>query len=268
MPAPTGLSTLRPDDCPVRRSLLAVRPDRSSPVPVYAQIVEGVRAVLAGAEAQVGTPLPPERVLCERYGVSRMTLRQAFEVLEREGLIETQRGRGTFVAPPRLTKQQQEMRSFTEEIRSRGGTPSSRLLWLRVQPASAAARGFFGLGPEEQVFEIRRLRYRDGEPLALETVEIPCRLCPGLDRFDLARESLYRILEQEYGLTLGHCVEEISAARPGRIHRKLFGEPAPPVLLVIQRKTYTATDTPVELGVTVYRGDAYSAIVRSTRARG
>ncbi|MEN6601104.1 MAG: GntR family transcriptional regulator [Bryobacteraceae bacterium] len=247
-------------------AVLAIRPDKSSGTPVYLQIAEGIREILKRGLMSAGTVLPPERILCEQYGVSRMTLRQAFDVLNREGLIETQRGRGTFVSPKRLAKQQQEMRSFTEEIRARGGAPSSQLVSLLVQKATAEARHFFGDPMDDRVFEIQRLRFSDGEPLALETVQIPCRLCPNLDRFDLANHSLYKILEENYGLMLTHCVEEISAARPERMHKKLLGAPTPVAVLVIKRKTYAA-EVPVEFGTTVYRAEAYSAIVRSVRAQ-
>jgi GntR family transcriptional regulator len=260
------LGVLQPTSHPAG-AFANLRVDKSSPTPVYAQIAEAIRSVIQGVPLGPGSLLPPERVLCESFGVSRMTLREAYEIVEREGLIETQRGRGTFVAPKRLAKQQQEMRSFTEEIRARGGVPSSRLVSLRVQDASPAAREFFGLSRDERVFEIQRLRCSDGEPLALETVQIPCSLCPNLDRFDLVNHSLYKILEENYGLELTHCVEEISAGRPDPRHKKLLGLPASAAVLIFKRKTYTATETPVELGVSVYCGDAYSAIVRSVRAQ-
>jgi GntR family transcriptional regulator len=246
---------------------LSVRVDKQSPTPVYLQIAESLRSLLGGGAMPPGTLLPPERVLCERYAVSRMTLRQAFDTLEREGLIETQRGRGTFVAHRRMNKQQQEMRSFTEEILSRGGVPSTRLLAFRMVNPGARAREFFGLPRGQQVYEIQRLRCSNGEPLALETVQIPCFLCAGLERFDLANHSLYSILEENYGLRLDHCIEEISAARPDPAQRRALTLPLSGAVLVIQRKTYTENDTPVELDVSVYRGDSYTAIVRSVRAR-
>lgn len=246
--------------------ILAIRPVKAGGIPVYLQIADGIRDLLKRGVLPVGAPLPPERVLCEQYGVSRMTLRQAFDVLDREGLIETQRGRGTFVSPRRLAKQQQEMRSFTEEIRARGGVPATRVLSLSARNAGPEARDFFGEAAGERVFEIRRLRYSDSQPVAIENVQIPCRLCPNLDRFDLANHSLYRILEENYGLALTNCVEEISAARPTRQQRQLLGTPPPMAVLVIRRKTYAA-QTPVEFGSSVYRGDTYSAIVRSIRAQ-
>src|SRR5689334_15873200 len=102
--------------------------DKRSVTPVYVQIAEGISALLHSGAFPAGTALPPERVLCGQYDVSRMTLRHAMEILEREGLIESHRGRGTFVSPKKIQKQQQELRSFTEEIQKRGGVPESKLI--------------------------------------------------------------------------------------------------------------------------------------------
>ena len=140
--------------------------------------------------------LPSERALCQEYAVSRMTLRQACGLLEQEGLIERRRGRGTFVSPKKMRKRQQEMRGFTEEIRARGGIPSSRLLDFRRTEPDLATQEFLGLPAGELVYQIERLRLNDGMPLALENVAVPCYLCPHLDRFDLATQSLYAILEE------------------------------------------------------------------------
>ncbi len=128
----------------------AIRLEKSSPVPVYAQIAESMRTLLRSGTIPAGTALPTERALCEQFGISRMTLRQAYEALEREGLIESHRGRGTFVSPQRMQKKQQEMRSFTEEIRSRGATPSSRLLACHTVKPSSRDRDFFNL-PENEL---------------------------------------------------------------------------------------------------------------------
>ncbi len=245
--------------------LLTIRIDESDPKPTYAQIAEGIRALIRSRQVPAGTLLPAERVLCREYGVSRMTLRQAYSVLERERLIERRRGHGTFVSARRMHKQQQEMRSFTEEITARGGIPSSKLLSFRVKEPEPGTRDFFSLPPGESVYELVRLRLCDGEPIALEFVEIPCYLCPRLDRFNLVTHSLYRLLEEEYGLRLSHCIEEISAGQPSPRQRKALGIPAGTAVLVIRRETYTHNDTPVELGTTTYRGDSYTAMVRSAR---
>jgi GntR family transcriptional regulator len=244
-----------------------VRVDKADPHPIYAQIASRIEALLRRGVVAPSTALPPERLLARQLGVSRMTLRQAYDVLERAGLIECQRGRGTFVSARHLEKQQQEMRSFTEEIRARGAVPSSKLISMRTAKPGLAARDFFGIPETEEVYEIERVRLADATPVSLEKVEIPCYLCPGLTDFDLARQSLYRILEQHYGLELARCVEEISAAQPNRVQRQLLDVPRSSAVLVVRRKAYTTNDTPAELAVTAYRGDLYHAMVRSVRTR-
>jgi GntR family transcriptional regulator len=245
--------------------LLTIRIDKASPTPVYAQIADAMTLSLGSGAVTARVALPPERVLCERLGVSRMTLRQAYDVLARQGLVESERGRGTFVVPKRMQKQQQEMRSFTEEIVARGAKPSSKLVAFRTVKQSFEDREFFGLPDGEGLYEIERVRFADGAPVAVEMVHIPEYLCPNLDRFNLVTQSLYRILEENYQLVLSHCKEEISAARPNRAQRKLLSIPASAAVLVVKRRGYTERDTPVELGITSYRGDMYTAIVRSVR---
>lgn len=253
----------------IRRSpaeaLQSLRIDKDAPTPAYVQIAEALGKLLKSGELPAGYPLPPERALCDRFGVSRMTYRAAVGMLERQGLILSFRGRGTFVAHDRLRKAQDELRSFTEEILARGGVPESRVLSFRLVPAAEETREFFSLAEGEQAYDIRRLRLKDGTPLAIEAVQIPQRLCPGLDRFDLARNSLYKTLGQFYGMRLKTCVEEISAEVPSREYRRLLELPGGVAILVIRRKSYTKTGDPCELGRTSYRGDMYSAVVHSAR---
>lgn len=243
----------------------AIPLDKTANKPIYVQIAEGVASLLARGTFPVGCILPTERALCEQYGVSRMTLRQAMSVLERQGLIESHRGRGTFVAPKRMQKQQQEFRSFSEEIRLRGGNPQSRLISFEVFQANAITRDFFGLRHGESVYEIRRVRMKDKTPLALETAQVPERLAPHLDRFDFAKNSLYQVLEESYGLRLETSIEEISAGTPSLECRKVLQIPKTTAVLVVNRKTYTDVGQAIELTESIYRGDLYSAMVHSVR---
>ncbi len=245
---------------------LALHLDKKDPTPIYLQIAKGLRSLIREGILAPGKGLPPERILCSTCRVSRMTLRQAYDLLEREGLIECQRGRGTFVSTSKVQKQEQEMRSFTEEMQARGSRPSSRLLSFKQIKPSVATRDFFNLSPADYVYEIRRLRLSDGIPLALESVQIPCHLCPGLDQYDLSRHSLYRTIEQKYHLDLTRCVEEISASRPTRKQKQLLNLPTTSVVLIVHRKTFSKHDIPVELVTAAFRGDLYTAIVHSRRS--
>src|SRR5882724_4789522 len=130
----------------------SIRLDKDSPNPIYLQIAEAIGELLRTGVLPAGYVLPPERVLCEQFNISRMTLRQAMSLLDREGLIESRRGRGTVVTPPRLRKQQQELKSFSEEIRDRGGRPESRLISLELTVPGESVRDFFELRDQQKVY--------------------------------------------------------------------------------------------------------------------
>jgi GntR family transcriptional regulator len=245
--------------------VLSIRVDKSNPVPAYVQIAEEIRRLLRGTAAPAGTELPPERLLCEAYGVSRTTLRQALAILEREALIECRQGRGTFLTLGRIEKQQQHLCSFSEEMRARGAVSSTMLLSFRADAPTLPAREFLELPAGDRVYRVERLRLADGTPIALEAVQVPQPLCPNLDRFDLVHDSLYRILEEEYGLTLADGLEEISAIRPNPAQKRLLQVPSSAAVLLVCRRTRTAGSRPVEFAITAYRGDLYTAVIRSAR---
>lgn len=248
------------------RQLGRLRLDRDSSTPAYAQIAEGLRSLIDTRVIAEGATLPSERELCEHFGVSRMTVRQALDVLEQAELIRSERGRGTFVLAHHIEKRQQEFRSFSEEMSSRGSTVSSRLVQWSVCPPEPKVQEFFGVPRSESVYHIERIRIADGMPMVLESVQILVSRCPDLARFDLENDSLYRILEQEYGIHLVRSVEEIGAvAAPARV-RTLLELPRSTPLLEVHRFTYAAGDQPIEYAVSRIRGDRYRAVVHSARA--
>jgi GntR family transcriptional regulator len=246
-------------------ALFSIRVDKHVASPVYVQIAEAIKTMLRERSIPAGAAMPPERVLAQRLGVSRMTIRQANDLLERIGLIERHPGRGTFAVQNRIIKQEQETRSFSEEIRSRGGVPSSRVISFRSMESTNAIADYFGITPGDLVYEIQRVRLADGIPIALESVQIPAAMFPHLDRFNLVDHSLYQILEENYGIELARSEEEISAAQPNAQHKKLLQLPRNTAVLHIRRRTFTTDGRPLELASTTYRGDLYTARVNSTR---
>jgi len=246
-------------------AVLSIRVDKHDDAPAYVQIAEAIKTMLRDGSIPAGAAMPPERVLAQRFGVSRMTMRQANDLLERDGLIERQPGRGTFAVQNRIIKQEQETRSFSEEIRSRGGVPSSRLVSFRSIPATKAIADYFGIAPGDLIYEIERVRLADGIPIALESVQIPSAICPHLERFNLVDHSLYQILEENYGIELARSEEEISAAQPNAQHKRLLQLPRNTAVLHVKRRTFTTDGRSLELAATTYRGDLYTARVNSTR---
>jgi len=245
--------------------LLAFQVDRRSRVPIYLQISNFILDLLEKTSFSPGTLLPAERIVCDRLSISKMTLRQAYGVLIQKGCLEAQRGVGTFVLGSRMEKKIPGMLSFSEEVRARGGDPSSRLLSLGVHPATSDAAEFLGLHHGECAFHIKRLRYDNQLPLAIENVQLPHKLFPGLETFNWETESLYSVMEGRYSFKLSQCHSEIMAVAADREQARLLNLIVASPLLAINRKSYSADNIPLEFSVTYYPGNRYIATFAAFR---
>lgn len=149
------------------------------------------------AQAPVGSSMPSERQLADEAGVSRMTARRAIDELVRAGLLTREVGRGTFVAQPAVNMPLQ-LTSFTEDMRARGYDPSSRVLHLGTIPADEQVAEIFGTPVGADVILLARLRLADDAPMAIERSHLRADAFPGLEGYDFTRESLYRVLAEDY----------------------------------------------------------------------
>lgn len=241
-----------------------VKLDKNSFTPLYHQIEQSLRRQIEQGVLVPGQAIS-ERDLSETLKVSRMTARQALSLLRDEGLIYTERGRGTFVAEPKMNVQTRQLLGFTEDMRQRGLKASSRVVSFRRQRPEAATAARLQLGEGEEAFELTRLRLADRIPMAYEICFLPVRLCPPLKRVDVERGSLYQTLEQTYGVRLGHADEVLEAACATKREAELLSiRPGAPVL-VVERTVYDLDNKPVEVVRSVYRGDRYQATIRLKR---
>ncbi|HMV82753.1 MAG TPA: GntR family transcriptional regulator [Blastocatellia bacterium] len=242
----------------------SVRLDKSSFTPLYHQIEQALRGQIEGGELAPGQAIS-ERELSEKLKVSRMTARQALHALREEGLIYTERGRGTFVAEQKMTVHTRQLLGFTEDMRRRGLVAASKILsFRRFQPEPSAAEKL-RLEEGEEAFEIVRLRLADHVPMAIETCLLPVERCPELKRADVERGSLYQILEQSYGVRLGHADEVLEAACATTEEARLLSiKPRSPVL-VVTRTVFATDDSIIEAVRSVYRGDRYQATIQLKR---
>ncbi len=204
-------------------------------------------------ELAVGEAIPSERLLCERFGVSRMTVRQAVDALVVEGLLHREQGRGTFVAP---TKMDLEVRlaSFGEEMRRRGMEPSSKVLATEEVAAAPDIADALDLLPGEQVFHLHRVRYADGEPMAIEQAWLPGYLTPGLFD-DGAPSSIYGELRRR-GLEPDWGEDTVAATEVDAQDAALLGLRTGNAVLRLTRRTF-AGQTACVYSRSSYRADRY-----------
>lgn len=168
--------------------------------PKYVVIAAALREKITSEALNPHTLLPSERELGEAHGVSRMTARQALSLLENEGLVYRRPPRGTFVAEPRVLF---HVGSFTDEIIRVGRKPAAQLIWAERRVPEPSVLDAFGSGTEE-VHALQRLRFADGEPIALETTYFPLHRTPGLLEQQLDG-SLWELLRDQYGVTGEHA---------------------------------------------------------------
>ena len=234
-----------------------IRLHRDAPDPLYTQLQDSLRADITAGRYRPHDRLPSERELALRFNVSRMTVRQALLELAREGTIYTRMGKGTFIAEPKIDQQLRALTGFTQDVSTRGSRPSSSVLEARVIPATAEVSAALQIMPGAEAILLSRLRFSDGVPLAVETAYLPFVLVPNLLAHDFAVESLYNVLENEYGLKLVQAEQTIESALASSRELELLKLSPPSAVLKMRRLTRTAEGVPVEFVLSVYRGDRY-----------
>ncbi|MFT4284678.1 MAG: GntR family transcriptional regulator [Protaetiibacter sp.] len=222
--------------------------------PRAAHAREQLKHVLA--QLSEGDALPPERVLAETFGVSRMTLRRAVDELVLAGTLERRPGSGTYVSRSRMTRRI-AMTSFSEDMRRRGLTPETRMISFETRRADRLAAHRLRVPVGETVYEFTRLRLADSLPLAVETTTIPATRVPGLRRDDL-ETSWYQLLVDRWGIVIDHATLDIHAVLPPTdvVERLEIDERQPCVQLIVESSDRTGSV--IELGRSYYRGDRYS----------
>ena len=225
------------------------------PIPLHHQVFRDLSAALDGNEWKPGDRMPTERDLAERYGCSLITVRHALGELVREGRIERTRGRGTFVAQPRIDRDIAGSMSFAEEMKRRGLDPATRLVTGRIEPAGNVVAGVLGIEADAPVVYLERVRLGDGEPLILEQARLPAERFPGLLAFDFEHRSLYDILDERYGTRVVRARESVEPVSVHAREAKLLGVPTRSLALQIDGVAFGADQTPVEVARSFVRGD-------------
>ncbi|RPJ39201.1 MAG: GntR family transcriptional regulator [Planctomycetaceae bacterium] len=232
--------------------------DHGSTIPLYIQLKEHLRTQIETGVYPSGARLPSERDLAQAFQVSRMTARQALQLLAKDGFISSRVGKGTYVRRPKIAQDLYLLTSFTEDICQRGMVPGSRIIRAALDRADDEIAGHLQVAAGTEIILLSRVRLADNEPIAWEICHLNHRLCPGiLERHDFSRESLYQVLREEYGCHLIWADQLISARIPDRRQRVALQLDDKTPVLSLTRVTYADHDQPVEFVRSVYRCDRY-----------
>jgi GntR family transcriptional regulator len=225
----------------------------TDPTPRYQEIAEYLRRLIAASRP--GDRLPSEAELCERFGVSRMTVRQALQMLANEHLLVRRRGEGTFAAPRVVARLLGSPLSFTESMRRRGLTASSQLLHAGWIEPSGEDRAALHLPVGSRAVVIERLRLADGRPMAIERVVATPTVAGVLDD-DLEGGSLHDAFER-LGRIPTRAQARVSARQATDIERRLLGLDPDGVVLSERRTIDDQDGVPIEHTETLYAAERY-----------
>ena len=235
--------------------------DKNSPIPVYYQLKNDFIKKIANGIWKAGDCISSERELCEIYGVSRMTIRQAIGELVQEGILTRKKGKGTFVCEQKVN--QKDMMSFTEMIKQSGRSLETKVVEFEIIDTPEDIQDVFIL---DRLYKISRKRIVDNECIAVETVYIPVDYCGHLNK-EMLEGSLYKVLEG-FGYIITNSNSSIVAVNVDDEIRKILEcEIDTPILKVVS-KTFTNTDKLLFLEEAFYKSDKFTLQVNISRKEG
>ena len=176
---------------------------------IYKSIADRLRLRLNSSDYTVGSPLPGEKALAKEFGVARMTVRKALDLLVGWGLVERRHGSGTFVSRKDVHHETTNLTGLVEVLRQQGKEVQSQVLQFEVMPAPPAIASQLRIQIDERIYFSRRVRYVEGKPLMLEDSFMPVKLFRNLSLVHL-EGSKFDYIEKECGITISGNYESLT----------------------------------------------------------
>jgi GntR family transcriptional regulator len=222
--------------------------DRESPVPYHVQLREILVERMKKGDWKPGTRIPGDEELCKTFNLSRTVVRQALTELDYQGWIYRKRGKGTFVAEPRVSGVglAKSLEAFYRSLMNRGIETKMEIVEKGIIPAEENVAEKLEIEPLTPLIQIVQVFSVSGDPMFLATSHIPYDLCRELIFADLSRRSIYEFLEQQCGISLGRAHREVSATLAGKDFSEQLnvniGEP----ILHLESIGYSSEGKPLE----------------------
>jgi len=236
-------------------------------LPYYVQLRSILEDRIAKGEFNTGDQLPSESEICTKFKVSRTVVRQALQEMEFDGVVVKKKGKGTFVAEPKLVESfVQTLSGFHEDMVSQQKSTHSIVLRQDVIKATERIAQMLGIITGTQTVLLRRLRFVEKDPIQLVSSYLPYDLCPDLVHTDFSQRSLYAFLE-DHGIFLATGYRTIEAVRASADEGSLLKIESGAPLIRIESIGYSEDGTPVEFYEAVHRGDRTRFRVELIRKR-
>lgn len=245
--------------------MLADKAHITPPGSLYARIRDELRARIVAGIYKPHARLPSESELMSRYGVSRITVRQALGELEKEGVLFKIAGKGMFVSLPKPFQSLARLQGFAEALSEQGHEIYNRLVSIKHLPADPVVAQKLGLAEGEPVTELKRVRHLNRQPVSLDVTYVAAPLGKRLAQENLATRDIFLILENDYAIALGYADLNIDAvladAELAALLQIADGSP----VLRIERLTHTKDGEPLDFEYLYCRADNFQLRARIER---
>ena len=236
--------------------------------PKYLVIKNDIINFIEKGEYSEESLVPSERDLMAKYSVSRITVRRALDDLQNAGYLYKVHGKGTFVKGDRHTQNLFSIVSCTEDIKSMGMMPSRIVINKSIEAASAKKRDKLMLNTNDKVFSLTRIYYADESPVNYTATYLPEKYFKGIEINDFSRNSLYKIIENDYGVKITKALRSIEAvSAPIYISNYLKIEENTPLILfsTITYGLVNGREVPIEYFDCYYHTDQFKFYINQTR---
>ena len=179
--------------------------------PKYYLVKQMILEKIQSGELEPGDAIPSERELMTDQNVSRITVRKAVEELEQEGYLYKVQGKGTYVRGEKRNQDLFSLTSCTEDVIKQGMTPSRRVIDSAIVLAGKERQDRLKIAEKEKLYRLCRVYCADGEPINYTKVYLPYKLFPNIEQHDFSRQSLYKVMEEEYGVCIKRAQRTIEA---------------------------------------------------------
>jgi GntR family transcriptional regulator len=229
-------------------------------LPLYFQLMDTLLEKIERGELKEYEKLPSERELCELYNVSRTTVRQTMQSLERDGYIFKVHGKGSFVSSKIYNQSLVQFYSFTEEMKKAGKKPSTQIISFEQIICVDNIAKKMNLSEKSEVYKVTRLRLADNEPMLYETSYLPVSRFGNLTKSQLENKPMYEIFREFYNVTISRATETFKAVSTRPIEAEYLQITENTPSLMLERTTYEQ-DSIIEYTASIARGDKFSYTV-------
>lgn len=225
---------------------------KNSGLPFYLQIYNELRNRINSKVYLPNQPIPSENELVAEFGVTRATVRNAVKKLQDEGLVVTEKGKGSYVNTPKIEQSLFKFYSFGREH-----ADNSTILLDIKNISDMGIQKVLNLKETDSIKQITRIRQLDNIPVTIETSYIPASSVPEIEQFDLEHLSIYDLLEKHYGFRILRAKEFLDTIVTDSYYSKLLEIDKGKPVFVTERITFDITDKPIEYRKSLIRSDKF-----------